>query len=306
MNDEIISGLLNNSGIKVISITDSVLKIEDPGCVIRSFEKLINYGWILISIITAVLIFGWAIAYIRGSKISSILDNFKNLVLILSIVSVIKPIINFFYDDDIFAKGCNEIEIPKEKVNDLLELRKSKLSSKDGFETLYIIDSFERNNSDEKSNFSNTSVSTSNLKRTLIFVNDKGQKIKRVGGTISWRNNNPGNIRTSSFTKKNGEIGQAGGFAVFPSLEMGMNAIKKLLRAKSYNNLTIEKAISRYAPNGDGNNNEKVYQKRLEQLTGLNINLVISSLSNEQLDKVANAIKIIEGYNIGKEYIIND
>ncbi len=304
MNDEIILGLLNNSGIKVISITDSVLKIEDPGCIIRSFEKLINYGWGLISLITAVLIFGWAIAYIRGSKISSILNNFKNIVLILSIVSVIKPIISIFYGDDIFAKGCREIEISKEKVNNLLELRKSKLSSsKEGFETLYIIDSFELT---EKANFSSTSLSTSNLKRTLIFINDRGQKIKRVGGTISWRNNNPGNIRTSSFTKKNGEIGQAGGFAVFPSLEIGMNAIKKLLRSKSYNNLTIEKAISRYAPNGDGNNNEKVYQKRLGQLTGLNINLVLNSLSNEQLDKVANAIKIIEGYNIGKEYIFTD
>lgn len=304
MNDEIILGLLNNSGIKVISITDSVLKIEDPGCIIRSFEKLINYGWGLISLITAVLIFGWAIAYIRGSKISSILNNFKNIVLILSIVSVIKPIISIFYGDDIFAKGCREIEISKEKVNNLLELRKSKLSSsKEGFETLYIIDSFELT---EKANFSSTSLSTSNLKRTLIFINDRGQKIKRVGGTISWRNNNPGNIRTSSFTKKNGEIGQAGGFAVFPSLEIGMNAIKKLLRSKSYNNLTIEKAISRYAPNGDGNNNEKVYQKRLGDLTGLNINLVLNSLSNEQLDKVANAIKIIEGYNIGKEYIFTD
>lgn len=304
MNDEIILGLLNNSGIKVISITDSVLKIEDPGCIIRSFEKLINYGWGLISLITAVLIFGWAIAYIRGSKISSILNNFKNIVLILSIVSVIKPIISIFYGDDIFAKGCREIEISKEKVNNLLELRKSKLSSsKEGFETLYIIDSFELT---EKANFSSTSLSTSNLKRTLIFINDRGQKIKRVGGTISWRNNNPGNIRTSSFTKKNGEIGQAGGFAVFPSLEIGMNAIKKLLRSKSYNNLTIEKAISRYAPDGDGNNNEKVYQKRLGHLTGLNINLVLNSLSNEQLDKVANAIKIIEGYNIGKEYIFTD
>ena len=304
MNDEIILGLLNNSGIKVISITDSVLKIEDPGCIIRSFEKLINYGWGLISLITAVLIFGWAIAYIRGSKISSILNNFKNIVLILSIVSVIKPIISIFYGDDIFAKGCREIEISKEKVNNLLELRKSKLSSsKEGFETLYIIDSFELT---EKANFSSTSLSTSNLKRTLIFINDRGQKIKRVGGTISWRNNNPGNIRTSSFTKKNGEIGQAGGFAVFPSLEIGMNAIKKLLRSKSYNNLTIEKAISRYAPDGDGNNNEKVYQKRLGHLTGLNINLVLNSLSNEQLDKVANAIKIIEGYNIGKEYILTD
>lgn len=304
MNDEIILGLLNNSGIKVISITDSVLKIEDPGCIIRSFEKLINYGWVLISLITAVLIFGWAIAYIRGSKISSILNNFKNIVLILSIVSVIKPIISIFYGDDIFAKGCREIEISKEKVNNLLELRKSKLSSsKEGFETLYIIDSFELT---EKANFSNTSLSTSNLKRTLIFINDRGQKIKRVGGTISWRNNNPGNIRTSSFTKKNGEIGQAGGFAIFQSLEIGMNAIKKLLRSKNYNNLTIEKAISRYAPNGDGNNDEKVYQKRLGQLTGLNINLVLNSLSNEQLDKVANAIKIIEGYNIGKEYILTD
>ena len=304
MNDEIILGLLNNSGIKVISITDSVLKIEDPGCIIRSFEKLINYGWGLISLITAVLIFGWAIAYIRGSKISSILNNFKNIVLILSIVSVIKPVISIFYGDDIFAKGCREIEISKEKVNNLLELRKSKLSSsKEGFETLYIIDSFELT---EKANFSNTSLSTSNLKRTLIFINDRGQKIKRVGGTISWRNNNPGNIRTSYFTKKNGEIGQAGGFAVFPSLEIGMNAIKKLLRSKSYNNLTIEKAISRYAPNDDGNNNEKVYQKRLGDLTGLNINLVLNSLSNEQLDKVANAIKIIEGYNIGKEYIFTD
>jgi len=304
MNDEIILGLLNNSGIKVISITDSVLKIEDPGCIIRSFEKLINYGWGLISLITAVLIFGWAIAYIRGSKISSILNNFKNIVLILSIVSVIKPIISIFYGDDIFAKGCREIEISKEKVNNLLELRKSKLSSsKEGFETLYIIDSFELT---EKANFSNTSLSTSNLKRTLIFINDRGQKIKRVGGTISWRNNNPGNIRTSSFTKKNGEIGQAGGFAIFQSLEIGMNAIKKLLRSKNYNNLTIEKAISRYAPNGDGNNDEKVYQKRLGKLTGLNINLVLNSLSNEQLDKVANAIKIIEGYNIGKEYILTD
>lgn len=304
MNDEIILGLLNNSGIKVISITDSVLKIEDPGCIIRSFEKLINYGWGLISLITAVLIFGWAIAYIRGSKISSILNNFKNIVLILSIVSVIKPIISIFYGDDIFTKGCREIEISKEKVNNLLELRKSKLSSsKEGFETLYIIDSFELT---EKANFSSTSLSTSNLKRTLIFINDRGQKIKRVGGTISWRNNNPGNIRTSSFTKKNGEIGQAGGFAVFPSLDIGMNAIKKLLRSKSYNNLTIEKAISRYAPDGDGNNNEKVYQKRLGDLTGLNINLVLNSLSNEQLDKVANAIKIIEGYNIGKEYIFTD
>ena len=281
-----------------------MLKIEDPGCIIRSFEKLINYGWGLISLITAVLIFGWAIAYIRGSKISSILNNFKNIVLILSIVSVIKPVISIFYGDDIFAKGCREIEISKEKVNNLLELRKSKLSSsKEGFETLYIIDSFELT---EKANFSNTSLSTSNLKRTLIFINDRGQKIKRVGGTISWRNNNPGNIRTSYFTKKNGEIGQAGGFAVFPSLEIGMNAIKKLLRSKSYNNLTIEKAISRYAPNDDGNNNEKVYQKRLGDLTGLNINLVLNSLSNEQLDKVANAIKIIEGYNIGKEYIFTD
>lgn len=102
----------------------------------------------------------------------------------------------------------------------------------------------------------------------------------------------------TEFSRRAGAIGEAGGFAVFPDEQTGMRAIKKLLRGKSYNNLTIANAVSRYAPPSE--NNTVAYQRSLERITGLSINRRISELSDEELDKVANAIRQIEGWKPGQ------
>lgn len=133
--------------------------------------------------------------------------------------------------------------------------------------------------------------------KDVIFVADNNRQYKHVGGTRAWRNNNPGNIRMSDFSRRAGAIGTAGGFAVFPDERTGMRAVKQLLRSKSYNKLTIAGAISRYAPPSE--NNTAAYHRSIEKLTGLSINRMMSDLSDTELDKVVNAIRRIEGWKPG-------
>ncbi len=66
----------------------------------------------------------------------------------------------------------------------------------------------------------------------------------------SFRNNNPGNIRDSSWTRAQpGFMGHdAEGFAIFSDWGHGVAAITRLLCSSSYRNLTLREIISRYAP----------------------------------------------------------
>ena len=86
-----------------------------------------------------------------------------------------------------------------------------------------------------------------------------GSGIERRGGTRSWRNNNPGNIRGAR-----NEIGTAGGFAIFADYETGFTAIIDLLRSNEYNNLTINAAIVEYAPPIE--NDTENYQKFISSI----------------------------------------
>ena len=72
-------------------------------------------------------------------------------------------------------------------------------------------------------------------------------------GSISVRNNNPGNMMYSSFTKKFGAVpgsprpdGQDGNYAAFPNVENGLQAQLALLTNKNYANLPVEQAINRW------------------------------------------------------------
>ena len=56
---------------------------------------------------------------------------------------------------------------------------------------------------------------------SVIFYDQDENLLIRSGGTRTWRNNNPGNIRASRFSYKHGAIGSAGGFAVFPTYQAG-------------------------------------------------------------------------------------
>lgn len=140
--------------------------------------------------------------------------------------------------------------------------------------------------------------------RWVKYTSNDGSGFIRTGGSRTWRNMNPGALRPGEISRKYGSCGSAGGFAVFPSEEQGMNALRGLLQSDKYTNLTIADAVYKYAPASD-NNNPRTYQQKLSRMTGLNLNKKIGQLTPEELDRVAKAIKIIEGWKSGtKEYFI--
>ncbi len=137
-------------------------------------------------------------------------------------------------------------------------------------------------------------------KKTIVVYSDNdGNKLVKENGSRSWRNNNPGNIRSGTFANRYGSIGSIERFAIFPDYETGRAALRSLIRGPSYVNLSIYNAIEKYAPIKE--NNTANYKKLISKLTGLDGNRKISSLNDQELDKLLNAIEKIEGYVKGTE-----
>lgn len=137
------------------------------------------------------------------------------------------------------------------------------------------------------------------------YKNSKGvycvQIDKKIyeGGSKAWRNNNPGNLKYGDFAKGAGSIGEDySGFAIFSSYDDGFKALKKLLKTDTYQKLTLEEAIKRYAPESD-NNDTKKYIKDVVDGTRFSKDTKLSSLSDDQITKLANVIKKLEGYSAG-------
>ena len=142
-------------------------------------------------------------------------------------------------------------------------------------------------------------VETTAIKNGVRYVMSNGDHIERRGGTIAWRNNNPGCIRYSAHAIELGATGKANGFAVFPDEETGTRAIASLLRSDSYLNLTIGAAITKYAPPHE--NDTQNYINNVCRMTGLSNKLRICDLNSEQMVYVVNAIRTIEGWREGTE-----
>lgn len=328
MNTSTILRLLENSGFHNVRADAEFVYMEDPSCILRSFEIFLEYAWIGITALTGFLLAGWALSKIFGAK-DDIFTNMKNLILIFGVLSVVKPVMNVIYGSDLFGAGCRNIRVSIENMNALLDKRKETLATErfNLYEDIDIYDSgidvpihelpYSEAPISGAGSPAEVSVETVGVQgnaliyadsqstsayesgRDVIYVQPDGSKIKRTGGTRAWRNSNPGNIRYSDFSKRVGAIGQAGGFAVFPDEETGMYAIEALLRTKNYNQLTIAGAISRYAPPSE--NNTAGYQRHIQKLTGLSINKRMSDLNAQELRAVANAIRVIEGWDTGNE-----
>ena len=131
MNTELIVRLLKNSGINVIDANSATVYIEDPSCILRGFETFIEYAWIIITAVTGVLLFGWAISLIRGAK-NDIFTNLRNLIIMFATLSMVIPIVNLIWGGDLFAIGCKTIAIPTDDLNTLLDARNKKLNTTNG------------------------------------------------------------------------------------------------------------------------------------------------------------------------------
>lgn len=353
MNIDIILRLLKNAGFHVLGLDGISIQIEDPACILRSFETFIDYAWIAITFITGVLLFGWAIAMIRGSKNGpgNLITNMRNLILIFGILAASKPIINLIWGGDLFARGCNTIHVSISDVEKILDSRNQKLTDRrdlDYYEEFHIYDTgpaadyLDRLTFDDtppseipyaaspvlaagqaqeinvtvnsenynpngptrnqrpqtqRLNTSGTVATASN--NDVVYTAPDGRKYKKTGGSRAWRNNNPGNIRYSKFARSHGAIGQAGNFAVFPDEETGVNAIRALLRSKSYNTLTVGGAISKYAPPFE--NDTAAYHRQMEKRTGISMNMKMSQLTPDQFERVVTTIRQIEGWRPGRQ-----
>lgn len=117
-----------------------------------------------------------------------------------------------------------------------------------------------------------------------------------VGGSRSWRNNNPGNIEYGPFAKRMGATSTDGRFAIFPDYETGRKAQEELLfNSEGYRNLTLAQAIKRWAPASE--NNVPAY------IAAMGVNdpdKLMSQYTAEERKKLLDAMQKHEGWREGK------
>jgi GH24 family phage-related lysozyme (muramidase) len=143
MTTEMILHHLENSGFRVLGSDGVFIWLEDPTCFVRSLEGFVDIAWIVITAFAGVLLFGWGVSLIRGAK-GDIATNIRNLFLIFGILAASRPIVNMIWGDDLFARGCSVVQVPVEKVNEIISSAKLRLKSQTEnalFEEIDIYDS---------------------------------------------------------------------------------------------------------------------------------------------------------------------
>ena len=139
---------------------------------------------------------------------------------------------------------------------------------------------------------------------TVSKVNGSQAKIKytlpdntgfiRANGSIAWRFFNPGNLRSSDLQCTTIRTKPNGNFAVFQNAETGLLALHKLLTENStYRDLTVQKAIYKYAPPKE--NNTTRYINNLRN-AGINVNARLSDLTDVEMKELEEMIITIEGW----------
>ena len=133
----------------------------------------------------------------------------------------------------------------------------------------------------------------------ITYTAADGTRYTHIGGSLTWRANNPGALRISDFTRRMGAIGVTlNGFAIFPNAEAGRRANVALLKTDKYQNKTLAQAINIYAPSSDGNNPAS-YAARLARAMGVSVNTYLRDMSDIQLERMAEGIRRIEGWRAG-------
>lgn len=129
--------------------------------------------------------------------------------------------------------------------------------------------------------------------RRVTYWDEIGTTTTYVGGNRPWRNTNPGNIGAGPWANRHGAIGKAGGFAVFPSYEIGRATIISLLKSPGYINLSIWDAIPKYSPAKE--NDVTWYRGIVKQVSKLDLQRKIKDLSPAELDRYVDGIERAEG-----------
>jgi hypothetical protein len=124
---------------------------------------------------------------------------------------------------------------------------------------------------------------------SVTYTYPDGSKVV-LTGNHPFRDNNPGDLRSG-----HGSIGRDGGFAIYPSLDAGVNALGATLTDK-YADSTIIDTMKAFAPVSDHNDPVK-YAATLSSAVGVPVSTKISALTPAQLMTFQYNIAVAEGYN---------
>jgi hypothetical protein len=131
---------------------------------------------------------------------------------------------------------------------------------------------------------------------SVIYVDENGHHVRYFEGSRTWRNNNPGNLRPGSVSRRNGQIGVAGRFAVFPDYAAGHRAHLDLL-LNVYGSKDLSGLIKAYAPSSE--NDSKKYLRFLRKNTGVIDKRKIRDFNKLEFEKLWRAIEKYEGNEPG-------
>jgi hypothetical protein len=84
-------------------------------------------------------------------------------------------------------------------------------------------------------------------KNSVIYTDADGKEWIFEGGNRPWRNQNPGDLVPGNVSKRNGAIGSAGGFAVFPNYDSGHAALLDSLKT-THGGQDIRGLMESFAP----------------------------------------------------------
>ncbi len=135
-------------------------------------------------------------------------------------------------------------------------------------------------------------------KHSVVYSTPEGHRFQFIGGTRTWRNQNPGNMVVGKVSRRNGLIGAAGGFAVFPSYDVGHAALVDLLQ-NEMGILTLERMIKRFAPPHQ-NQTERYLRFLLKQIGIPDRKRKVNSLSKAQFERLWKAIERMEKWEEGR------
>jgi len=108
----------------------------------------------------------------------------------------------------------------------------------------------------------------------------------KVGGSLAWRANNPGNLRSAA-TSIAKVPGASGTFAVFATMDEGRSA-QRALYMRKYKSMTIREAVGALTPPSE--NDTAAYLVQLED-QGIDLDATVES----QIDALMSAIEANEG-----------
>jgi len=167
--------------------------------------------------------------------------------------------------------------------------------------------------------------------KTRVYEKDDGSKETREGGTVSWRNNNPGNLKfeyagsadktvKSKRTKEQALLSaqkaydgvvdlDQWGNAIFSTEDAGRNAKAKLL-TKKHGDKTIEEMLPQYAISDySGKADTQAYASGIHALAssrGLDLKgKKIADLNPDEFNALMDGMKKVEGFKEGRVSVEN-